>query len=196
MLLFEQYKTVWIVNSVNCEQCKKCQQCIARCYLYLWLYFFNSNLSTSNWDQQHLGFLPTVLSVSSCSSVIVKDLFVVNLCLCLGVLSCQADFEAGIVPPSSSPGFGAISCWFILVSVPGNYDNLHWWCLASYLVVNFIPLRSAVLGSETVNESPRVEIELLNQLMANLYSSPGPTCTRGDNSVNENLVISAIIVIN
>ena len=60
-------------------------------------------------------------------------------------------------------------------------------------MVNFIPSRFSV---GAVNESPRVEIELLNQLMANLYSSPGPTCTRGDNSVKENLVMNAIIVIN
>ena len=45
------------------------------------------------------------------------------------------------------------------------------------MVVNFIPLRLN-LGSETVNESPRVERALLNQAMVNLYSSPGPTCTR------------------
>ena len=149
-------------------------------YLHLWWYFFNSNLSTSNWDQQHLGFLPTLPSVSSCFSVIVNNLFpFVNICLCLGVLSCQANSEAVIVPPSSSKELGTISQKPVIpISVPGNYDNLNWWCFGSDLVVNFIPLRLTLLESEVVNESPRLERAVLNQAMVNLYSSPGPTCTR------------------
>ena len=61
-------------------------------------------------------------------------------------------------------------------------------------MVNFIPLR-LYIGCEPVNESPRVESALLNQVMANLYSSPGPTCTRGDNmTVTKNLVMNVVIV--
>ena len=64
-------------------------------------------------------------------------------------------------------------------------------------MVNFIPLRLYLGRVEFVNESPRVERVLLNQAMVNLYSSPGPTCTRGGNmTVIENLVINLIIAIN
>ena len=62
--------------------------------------------------------------------------------------------------------------------------------------MNLIPLRLTLLESEVVNESPRVERALLNQAMVNLYSSPGPTCTRGDNmTAIGNLVMEVITFI-
>ena len=49
----------------------------------------------------------------------------------------------------------------------------------SYLVLNFMPLILRWV-SKPPNESPRVEIALLNKSMVTMYLSPGPTCTRAN----------------
>ena len=125
------------------------------------------------------------MGVSSLSSVIVINCFESNELSVLSFVSVfpsQADHEAGVVPPSPTEETSAIPITiFILFSVPWrrNYVSSYRSCFTSYLVLNFMPLILRWL-SKPPNESPRVEIALLNKSMVTLYSSPGPTYARAN----------------
>ena len=72
-------------------------------------------------QKQHLGFCPTVVCVSSLSSVIIEELLVATNCWPgLSVHSSQMGASAAAEPPGSSLKLSTIFAAPILVSVPGQ----------------------------------------------------------------------------